>query len=91
MMVDLVNVTTRDGIRLDGAWRKPAVLIMVGAAEAQTMMAFQGLPPSLEKGVLANDFIFGGILDRFPHLKVVCSEFELSWIPPDTRLSWADR
>jgi uncharacterized protein len=31
--------------------------------------------------VLANDFIFGGILDRFPNLKVVCSEFELSWIP----------
>ena len=31
--------------------------------------------------VLANDFIFGGILDRFPKLKVVCSEFELSWIP----------
>jgi hypothetical protein len=23
MMVDLVNVTTRDGIRLDGTWRKP--------------------------------------------------------------------
>lgn len=31
--------------------------------------------------VLANDFIFGGILDRFPHLNVVCSEFEVSWIP----------
>ncbi len=31
--------------------------------------------------VLANDFIFGGILDRFPNLNVVCSEFELSWIP----------
>ncbi len=31
--------------------------------------------------VLANDFIFGGILDRFPKLKVVCSEFEVSWIP----------
>ena len=30
--------------------------------------------------VLANDFIFGGILDRFPQLKVICSEFELS--PP---------
>src|SRR6266849_10001061 len=29
--------------------------------------------------VLANDFIFGGILDRFPTLKIVCSEFELSW------------
>src|SRR4029453_16898267 len=25
MMVDLVNVTTRDGIRLDGTWRKPFV------------------------------------------------------------------
>jgi uncharacterized protein len=31
--------------------------------------------------VLANDFIFGGILDRFPRLKVICSEFELSWVP----------
>ena len=27
--------------------------------------------------VLANDFIFGGILDRFPQLNVVSSEFEL--------------
>jgi len=33
------------------------------------------------QGVLANDFIFGGILDRFPKLNVVCSEFEVSWIP----------
>ena len=31
--------------------------------------------------VLANEFIFGKILDRFPRLKIVCSEFELSWIP----------
>ena len=31
--------------------------------------------------VLATDFIFGGILDRFPNLKIVCSEFEMSWIP----------
>jgi predicted TIM-barrel fold metal-dependent hydrolase len=31
--------------------------------------------------VLANDFIFGGILERFPKLKVICSEFEMSWIP----------
>ena len=31
--------------------------------------------------VLGNDFIFGGILDRFPKLKVVCAEFEASWIP----------
>lgn len=32
-------------------------------------------------GVLANEFIFGQILDRFPKLKLVCSEFEISWIP----------
>jgi predicted TIM-barrel fold metal-dependent hydrolase len=31
--------------------------------------------------VLANDFIFGGILERFPHLQVVCGEYEVSWIP----------
>lgn len=33
------------------------------------------------KRPLANDFIFGGILDRFPKLKIVCSEFEVNWIP----------
>ena len=32
-------------------------------------------------GVLANEFIFGGILDRFPDLKLVISEFEVSWVP----------
>src|SRR5262245_21205089 len=32
-------------------------------------------------GPLANEFIFGQILDRFPGLKVICSEFEISWIP----------
>lgn len=31
--------------------------------------------------VLATDFIFGTILDRFPKLKVVTAELELSWIP----------
>lgn len=30
---------------------------------------------------LANEFIFGRILDRFPRLKILCSEFEISWIP----------
>jgi predicted TIM-barrel fold metal-dependent hydrolase len=33
------------------------------------------------QGTLANDFIFGGILDRFPTLTIVCSEFEISWVP----------
>ena len=31
--------------------------------------------------VLATDFILGTILDRFPRLKVVTAELELSWIP----------
>lgn len=31
--------------------------------------------------VLANDFIYGGVLDRFPSLNIVCSEFEMSWVP----------
>ena len=30
---------------------------------------------------LANEFIFGGILDRFPNLKIVLGEFEISWLP----------
>ncbi|MCH9037484.1 MAG: amidohydrolase [Chloroflexi bacterium] len=32
-------------------------------------------------GVLADDFIFGQILDRFPRLKLICAEWEISWIP----------
>ena len=32
-------------------------------------------------GVLVNEFIFGRILDRHPALRLVCSEFEISWIP----------
>ncbi len=31
--------------------------------------------------VVTNEFIFGGILDRFPKLKLVLSEFEVSWLP----------
>src|SRR5690242_14477077 len=31
--------------------------------------------------VLTNEFICGGSLDRFPRLKIVCSEFEVSWLP----------
>jgi predicted TIM-barrel fold metal-dependent hydrolase len=30
---------------------------------------------------LANEFIFGTIFDRFPRLKVITGELELSWIP----------
>jgi predicted TIM-barrel fold metal-dependent hydrolase len=31
--------------------------------------------------VMARDFIYGGILDRFSRLNLLCSEFEISWIP----------
>ena len=31
--------------------------------------------------VVANEFIFGGIFDRFPKLKLVLSEYEVSWLP----------
>lgn len=31
--------------------------------------------------VLANEFVFGGVLDRFPRLKVVLSEYQLTWLP----------
>ena len=30
---------------------------------------------------LGNEFIFGGILDRFPKLKIIMSEYEVSWLP----------
>lgn len=31
--------------------------------------------------VLANEFIFGGIFDRFPRLQVFLSEYDASWLP----------
>ena len=32
-------------------------------------------------GVAANEFIWGKVLDRFKNLKMIVSEFELSWLP----------
>ncbi|MEJ0068177.1 MAG: amidohydrolase family protein [Pseudomonadota bacterium] len=31
--------------------------------------------------VLANEFIFGGIFDRFPRLQIFLSEYDASWLP----------
>ena len=63
------------------------VLAPLALADTQSPEAQGDMPRGMLElfgeiqGVLANDFIFGGILDRFPNLIVVCSEFELSWIP----------
>jgi predicted TIM-barrel fold metal-dependent hydrolase len=45
-------------------------------APASFIEMFQEIMP-----ILARDFIFGGILDRFPRLKLILSEYEASWIP----------
>ena len=63
------------------------VLSPLGGAQDQTPEERQANPAKWIdlfheiQTVLANDFIFGGILERFPKLKVVCSEYEVSWIP----------
>lgn len=31
--------------------------------------------------VVANDFILSGLMDRFPKLRLILSEFEVSWLP----------
>ena len=31
--------------------------------------------------LLANEFIYGGVLDRFPGLQLVIGEYEVSWVP----------
>lgn len=31
--------------------------------------------------VLANEFVFGGVFDRFPRLKIFLSEYDASWLP----------
>ena len=47
-----------------------------GAAPAQVLALFNEIETPL-----ANDFIFGGIFDRFEGIDIVGGEFELSWIP----------
>lgn len=52
-----------------------------GAREREQVPAsfielFQEAAPAL-----ANEFIFGGIFDRFPNLKIFLSEYDASWLP----------
>ena len=59
------------------------VLSPLGGAQDQTPEERQANPAQWIdlfqeiQTVLANDFLFGGILERFPKLKVVCSEYEV--------------
>ncbi len=36
----------------------------------------------LEPLTLVTDLVFGGVLDRFPQLRVVLAEYDLSWLHP---------
>jgi predicted TIM-barrel fold metal-dependent hydrolase len=47
-----------------------------GGVPASFIELFQEAAP-----VLANEFIFGGIFDRFPNLKIFLSEYDASWLP----------
>ena len=68
------------------------VLIHISTGQKKDMFLYKGeglseaargyLELFAEAGnVVANEFIFGGILDRFPGLSLVLGEFEASWLP----------
>ncbi len=81
----------------DGFWaacaeRRIPVTLHVGQGVKEDPFTFQGerrqespgaLLECLWEGglMLSNDFIFGGIFDRFPKLTVSLAEFECSWAP----------
>lgn len=48
----------------------------VPLAPALTFELFNEIQP-----VLAGDFVFGGVFDRFPELIVALGEYEVSWLP----------
>jgi predicted TIM-barrel fold metal-dependent hydrolase len=64
----IITGNVRDPFTLFGDERKDLARI--------TMQILFEAPP-----VLANEFIFGGVMDRFPDLKLVLSEYEVSWLP----------
>ncbi|MSP52504.1 MAG: amidohydrolase [Alphaproteobacteria bacterium] len=64
---------------ITGRVRDPFTL--QGNAERQ-MVAKMMLEVLSDVGpVLANEFIFGGIFDRFPKLQVILGEYDISWLP----------
>jgi len=65
----IVTGRVRDPFTYHGATER-------GNVPASFIELFQEAAP-----VLANEFIFGGIFDRFPNLKVFLSEYDASWLP----------
>lgn len=61
--------------------RAPDPFLEGPAPDGSTASRMLGLFMYEIMDVLANEFIFGQILDRFPKLKVLCGEYEISWIP----------
>jgi len=61
--------------------QKPDMFTMTGEQSRDIPRAYLDLFGEIG-GVLANEFIFGGVFDRFPNLQIVLGEFEASWIPP---------
>ena len=48
----------------------------LGGAAGATVAILQEVQPTL-----ANEFIFGRVLDRFPELNVLLGEYEVAWLP----------
>ena len=68
VMIHIVGGNKRDPFTLHGAERKDVARLLIDL--------FTDGPITL-----ANEFIFGGIMDRFPNLKIVLGEYEISWLP----------
>lgn len=68
ILLHIITGNIRDPFTMDGA--------ELGEAAGATVAILQEVLPTL-----ANDFIFGRVLDRFPELKVALGEYEVAWLP----------
>ena len=60
--------------------QKPDMFTLTGEQARDIPRAYLDLFSEVGN-VLANEFIFGGVFDRFPDLQIVLGEFEACWIP----------
>ena len=59
--------------------QKPDIFTLTGDRSREIPRAYLDLFSEVGN-VLANEFIFGGVFDRFPELQIVLGEFEACWI-----------